>query len=109
MKTLTRADLVETLCAHLGFTRVQVEEIIENFFELMISCLERGEELRFSGFGNFLPIDKKSRPGRNPKTGVGVEIKSRRVVTFKSGNRLKGRIERNAQKLKNQVAETETV
>lgn len=99
MKTLTRADLVESLCAHFGFTRVQVEEIIENFFELMISCLERGEEIRFSGFGNFLLIDKPKRPGRNPKTGVEVEIKSRRVVTFKSGNRLRSRIERQAQSL----------
>ena len=93
MKTLTRADLVETLCLHIGFTRVQVEEIIENFFEIVINSLEHGEEVRLSGFGNFMLIDKGERPGRNPKTGEKVAIKQRRVVTFKSGNRLKKRIE----------------
>ena len=93
MKTLTRANLVETLCSHIGFTRVQVEEIIENFFELIIYALEHGEEVRLSGFGNFLLIDKNERPGRNPKTGETVAITKRRVVTFKAGNKFKSRIE----------------
>ena len=106
MKTLTRADLVETLCSHIGFTRVQVEEIIESFFEIIINCLEKGEEVRLSGFGNFMLIDKDERPGRNPKTGEVVAIKQRRVVTFKSGNRLKKRIESLAIQILSQQAES---
>ena len=37
-------------------------------------------------------IDKKARPGRNPKTGENVTIKARRVVTFRAGNKLRQKI-----------------
>ena len=54
--------------------------------------LEKNEEVKLSGFGNFKLINKKSRPGRNPKTGDPVTISARRVVTFKAGNKLRKRI-----------------
>ena len=36
--------------------------------------------------------DKPARPGRNPRTGEDVEITARRVVTFKSGQKLKEKV-----------------
>ena len=48
---------------------------------------------KISGFGNFELRDKKSRPGRNPKTGEEIPISARRVVTFKPGQKLKARVE----------------
>ncbi len=55
--------------------------------------LERGEEVKLSGFGNFELREKKERPGRNPKTGVEVQITARRVVTFRPGQKLKARMD----------------
>ncbi|MCX2957083.1 MAG: HU family DNA-binding protein, partial [Candidatus Regiella insecticola] len=43
--------------------------------------------------GNFFVRDKLQRPGRNPKTGEGIPISARSVVTFKSGQRLKKEVE----------------
>ena len=37
--------------------------------------------------------NKSPRPGRNPKTGEEVTISQRRVVTFKSGLKLKSKLE----------------
>ena len=37
-------------------------------------------------------INKKERPGRNPKTGEDVTITARRVVTFRAGNKLRKKI-----------------
>ena len=31
--------------------------------------LEEGNDIKFSGFGNFTLREKVARPGRNPKTG----------------------------------------
>ena len=53
---------------------------------------ERGERLKISGFGSFNPRDKKTRVGRNPKTGDAIQISARRVVTFKASPVLKERI-----------------
>ena len=55
--------------------------------------LENGEEVKLSGFGNFSLRDKTARVGRNPKTGEEKMISARRVVTFKTGQKLKSRVE----------------
>ena len=44
------------------------KKLIEEFFHEIKKSLENNEEVKLSGFGNFELIDKKSRPGRNPKT-----------------------------------------
>ena len=56
------------------------------------SALINNEEVKLSGFGNFELIEKKERPGRNPKTGEAVTISARRVVTFRAGNKLRKKI-----------------
>jgi integration host factor subunit alpha len=55
--------------------------------------LERNEQVKLSGFGNFDLRDKGQRPGRNPKTGEEIPITARRVVTFRPGQKLKARVE----------------
>lgn len=90
METLTRAELLEQIVfmkKHMN--RVDVEQIIDRFFMVITSRLSSGEVVRLSGFGNFLLLDKDERPGRNPKTGESIPVSSRRVVTFKPGNKLK--------------------
>src|SRR3569833_3381120 len=66
---------------------------VEAFFEEVRAALEKGEQVKLSGFGNFNLRDKKQRPGRNPKTGEEIPITARRVVTFHPGQKLKARVE----------------
>jgi integration host factor subunit alpha len=70
--------------------------MIELFFEEIKGSLENGEQVKISGFGKFELRDKNSRPGRNPKTGEEIPITARRVVTFRSGQKLKTRVEQYA-------------
>ena len=60
---------------------------------MSFDALEGNQSVKLSGFGNFDLRDKRSRPGRNPKTGEDVAISARRVVTFKPGQKLKTRVE----------------
>jgi integration host factor subunit alpha len=71
----------------------EAKEIVESFFEEIRTALEKNEQVKLSGFGNFELRDKKTRPGRNPKTGEEIPISARRVVTFKPGQKLKARVE----------------
>jgi integration host factor subunit alpha len=90
---LTKADIAETLFLELGLNKREAKEIVECFFEEIRGALERGEQVKLSGFGNFDLRDKNQRPGRNPKTGEEIPITARRVVTFKAGQKLKARVE----------------
>ncbi|QCI22014.1 integration host factor subunit alpha [Buchnera aphidicola] len=90
---LTKAEISENLFEKLQLTKRDSKQFVEFFFEEVRSSLERGENVKLSGFGNFELKNKKERPGRNPKTGEIVTITARRVVTFKSGQKLKNSIQ----------------
>lgn len=90
---LTKADLAEKLFEEMGLNKREAKELVESFFEALRDALERGDQVKLSGFGNFTLRDKKQRPGRNPKTGEEIPISSRRVVTFRPGQKLKAKVE----------------
>ncbi len=90
---LTKADMAERLFQELGINKREAKEFVEMFFEEVRAALERGGQVKLSGFGNFNIRDKKQRPGRNPKTGEEIPITARRVVTFHPGQKLKARVE----------------
>lgn len=92
--TLTKAELADVLVAKIGnMGKNDAKLIVELFFEEIRSTLEKGEEVKLSGFGNFQLRDKPQRPGRNPKTGEEVPISARRVVTFHASQKLKTMVE----------------
>ena len=90
--TLTRADLADTINNQVGLSRADAAQMVESVLNHMTDALERGENVKISGFGTFLLRDKGERVGRNPKTGVEVPITPRRVLTFRASQKLKSRI-----------------
>ena len=87
--TITKLDLVNHLNEKLGLNKVESKELVEAFFDEIKKSLLNNEEVKISGFGNFKILNKKERPGRNPKTGEPAIISARRVVTFKAGQKLR--------------------
>ena len=90
-KTWTRNDIIEAISENVGLSLSDSSYLIEEIFELILSELENGENVKISSFGTFSVRDKKLRIGRNPKTGVEVPITARKVVTFSSSNILKSK------------------
>ncbi len=90
---LTRVNMAESLFNELGLSKREARELVELFFEELAASLAAGKQVKLSGFGNFDLLDKKERPGRNPKTGEKIPISARRVVTFRPGDKLKARME----------------
>ena len=90
-KTWTRNDIIEAISDNVGLSLSESSIIIEEIFELILSGLENGEDVKISSFGTFSVRHKKIRIGRNPKTGVEVPITARNVVTFSSSNILKSK------------------
>ena len=88
-KTITKLDLVNHLNQKMGLNKVESKELVEAFFNEIKKSLTDNEEVKISGFGNFKILNKKERPGRNPKTGEPAIISARRVVTFKAGQKLR--------------------
>lgn len=93
MGALTKSDLVKHLFSVVGLNQREAKDLVEEFFEEIRTALESGRQVKLSGFGNFYLRDKKSRPGRNPKTGKETPVSARRVVTFRASQKLKAMVE----------------
>lgn len=89
---LTKAEIVDYLSREIGINKREAKEIVELFFNTIADALIKGHQVKLSGFGNFTPHDKNERPGRNPKTGEEIPVSARRVVTFRSGQKLRARV-----------------
>jgi len=89
---LTKADMAKSLFNEIGLNKIEARELVNSCFQELVASLADGEQVKLSGFGNFVLRDKNERPGRNPKTGEKVLIPARRVVTFKPGNKLRARV-----------------
>ena len=88
-RTWTRNDIIEAISDNVGLSLSDSSLIIEEIFEFILKELEKGDDVKISSFGTFSVRHKRSRIGRNPKTGIEVPITERNVVTFTSSNILK--------------------
>ena len=93
MSALTKAEMAELLADKMELSRREAKDLVEVFFEQITQALISGREVKLSGFGNFELKDKSSRPGRNPKTGEPVAVSARRVVTFKTGQKFRQKVD----------------
>ena len=81
-KNFTRKNISKKIYQNLGFSKNLSSEMVDNFFESLISELTKQNKVKISSFGTFEILDKKERIGRNPKTRVETKILARKVVKF---------------------------
>ena len=91
-RTVTRADLSESVFQEVGLSRNESSDLVETILAEVVEALARGESVKISSFGSFTVRDKGQRVGRNPKTGQEVPILPRRVLVFRASNVLKSLI-----------------
>ena len=86
---LTKKDLVNSVYMQIGFSKLISENLIDEFFILIIEDLIKEKKLKISNFGTFTIRKKNSRLGRNPKTKEEKKISQRNVVLFKPSKEFK--------------------
>jgi integration host factor subunit alpha len=86
---MTKAEIIESVNKKVGLSKRESTRIVDTVFDIIKATLEREENVKISGFGNFVVRKKRSRRGRNPQTGQEIEISSRKVLTFKASPVLK--------------------
>jgi len=60
----------------------------------MVDALKRGERIEIRGFGNMTVRERKSRIGRNPKSGAEVTLENRKAPFFKTGKELRLKVDK---------------
>lgn len=87
--SVTKKELIELVAKKGNLTSKAAKEAIKVFLNGIRDSLKRGEKVVITGFGTFSLRSRKSRKGRNPKTGEAITIPARTAPGFTPGKSLK--------------------
>lgn len=86
---MKKSDIVNELSKSVNLSQKKSAEIVDFIFEKMRGSILKGERIEVRGFGTFFVKSYKPRKGRNPKTGILVDVPPKRLPFFKMGKELK--------------------
>ena len=90
---MNRSGVISVLKEESNLSRKEAEKITEVFFNIIEETLVKGERVEIRGFGSFTVNEYKSYTGRNPKTGVQINVPAKKLPFFKVGKELKERVD----------------
>lgn len=82
---MTKSVIVNKVAQATGMSRKDSLLALEIFLASIKDGLKDGDKVSLVGFGTFYVKEKKSRNGRNPRTGDRIMIPSKKIATFKPG------------------------
>lgn len=86
---MNKHELIDLIAKKSELTKKDTTKTLNAFVEVVREALVDGEEVKISGLGKFMTVERKERVGRNPKTNEEIKIESCRVPRFKAGKELK--------------------
>ena len=89
---MNKAQLIDAIAAKAGLSKVDSKKALEAFVASVGESLKKEDKVALVGFGSFSVSNRSARNGRNPQTGKTIQIKAKKVVRFKAGAELAGKI-----------------
>jgi DNA-binding protein HU-beta len=89
---MNKAQLIEQLSNKINLPKSQSEIVLDAALDIIQKTVSKGEEVKLVGFGTFSRLARKTRQGRNPKTGQSVVIPGAKIPRFKPGKEFKERV-----------------
>jgi integration host factor subunit alpha len=89
---LTKKELIDMVYAEIDIPKKECISLVESFFDIIKDELAKGNDVVISEFGKWSVRNKNVRIGRDPQTGEKITIDARRVVTFKSAEKLRSTV-----------------
>ena len=86
---MNKMDLIAAVAAGAELPKAKAAEAVEAVLGAIEGALRDGHEVRLVGFGTFAITHRKASKGRDPRTGVAIDIAATTSVRFKAGKGLK--------------------
>ena len=86
---MTKAELIDKVASGAGLSKVDASKALDTTLNSIKGALKKGQKVTLVGFGTFSVVKRKSRKGRNPRTGDVITIPAAKVPKFTSGKALK--------------------
>ncbi len=89
---MTKAELIDKIASGAGLSKAQASRAFDSTLNAIKISLKKGQKVTIVGFGTFSAIKRKSRKGRNPRTGQAINIPASKVPKFTAGKAFKDEI-----------------
>jgi integration host factor subunit beta len=91
---MTKKELIDRVMEkNPGMNLRDAGIVVNSLFDSIVEALAEKDYVEIRGFGSFFIKERKSREGRNPRTGEKVQVEAKRVARFKAGRELKERVD----------------
>jgi integration host factor subunit beta len=91
---MNKLELIAALAKKQELSKAEAARIVNLFFDSMTRELCDGGRVEIRGFCALKVKNYKGYTGRNPKSGMYVTVKPKRLPFFKVGTELKQRVDR---------------
>lgn len=89
---MNKKEFVDRIAEESGLTKKDAESALNATLTTIGETLKKGEKLTLVGFGAFSTSRRAARTGRNPQTGIEIEIPEKIIAKFKAGKALEENI-----------------
>jgi len=89
---MTKKEIALKIAEETGIKQTDTKKVVQRTLDHIITALAAGKTVELRNFGVFKVKTRKSRVGRNPRTGTTVPIPERKVVSFKAGLVMKKKV-----------------
>jgi len=86
---VNKAELIDAVAESADLPKAAATRAVDALVDSISSALKAGDTVSLVGFGAFSVKERAARTGRNPQTGVAIDIKASRMPVFKAGKALK--------------------
>jgi DNA-binding protein HU-beta len=86
---MTKAELIDKIASGTGLSKADASRALDSTLNSVRAALKKGQKVTLVGFGTFAVVKRKSRKGRNPRTGQVITIPAAKIPKFTAGKSLK--------------------
>ena len=86
---MNKTELIDAIATDCDLSKAATQRALESFLGHVISTVAKGNTVQLVGFGTFTGGKRAARTGRNPRTGVELQIAAAKTVKFSVGKAFK--------------------
>ncbi len=86
---MNKKEFVSAIAKRSGLAKNESETALNAVISCLTDLLSQGDSIVLPGFASISVKERAARDGRNPSTGKPIRIPASKVVSFKTGSKLK--------------------
>ena len=89
---MNKTQLIEAVAKESNLKKRDVETVVENFINIIVDEVAKGEKVQITGFGSFERKERGERTIKNPRTGEPMQVAPSKSPSFSAGSVFKERV-----------------